>query len=73
MGVLTFFVEIEERKIDLKDLHGGFITLEPGIYLIKHNSAGGQPPSGYYGQSSFFEIKKKDEMIEVRVELYPAI
>jgi len=67
------YVEIEQQKLTLSDYPGGFIMLEPGIYQLKHNSVYGQPPSGFFGKSNLFEIKTKDEIIEVKIPLYPAI
>ncbi len=67
------YVEKEKQKLKLNDLQGGLILLEPGIYEFKHNSVSGQPPSGFYGKSNFFEIKPEDEIIEVRISLHPAI
>ncbi len=67
------YIEKEKRSLKLSDLQGGLIPVEPGIYQLKHSSAYGQPPSGFYGKSNFFEIKAEDEIVEVQIPLYPAI
>ena len=69
------YVEKERRELTSNDLSGGVISLEPGIYQFKHNSVRGTRgmTSGFYGKSNFFEIKSEDEIIEVRIPLYPAI
>ena len=67
------YVEKEKRTLNPSDFPGGLILLEPGIYKFQHNSVHGQPPSGFYGKSNFFEITAEDEIIEVRIPLYPAI
>lgn len=67
------YVEIEAKKLKLSDFPDGRIPLEPGLYQFKHNSVYGQPPSGYYGESAFFEIKPGQESIEVQVPLNAAI
>ena len=67
------YVEKEKRKLDLSDFPEGIIPLGPGIYQFNHNSVRGQPPSGFYGKSSLFEIKPGEETVEVRIPLYPAI
>lgn len=45
---------------------------EKNVSQLKHNSAYGQPPSGFYGKSIFFEVKAEDEIVEVQIPLYPA-
>ena len=67
------YVEKEKRKLNLKDFPERLIPLGPGIYQFNHNSVSGQPPSGFYGKSSFFEIKAGEETIDVKIQLYPAI
>ena len=72
------YVEKEKRTLTLSDFPGGLIPLEPGIYQIQHNSVRGEPPSGFYGKSNsrrtrIFEVTAGDEIIEVRIPLYPAI
>ena len=67
------YVELERRDIVSSDLSNGTMLLETGIYQIKHNSVFGQPPSGYYGNSQFFEIKVGDKLREIRIVIYPAI
>ena len=67
------YVEKEKQTLKLSDLQEGLIPLESGMYKFKHNSVRGQPPSGFYGKSNFFEIKAGDEIIEVGIPLYPAI
>lgn len=67
------YVKKEERRLNLKDFPEGLIPLEPGIYQFNHNSVHGQPPSGFYGKSNFFEIKPGEETIDVQIPLYPAI
>jgi len=67
------YVEKEKRTLNLRDFPGGLIPLETGIYQFNHNSVYGQPPSGFYGESSFFEIKAGEETIDVQIPLNPAI
>ena len=67
------YVEKEKRKLNLSDFPGGLILLEPGIYQFNHNSVRGKPPSGFYGESNFFEIKAGEEIIDVQIPLYPAV
>jgi len=67
------YVEKEKRKLNLSDFPGGVIPLEPGLYQFKHNSVYGQPPSGFYGKSNFFEIKAGEETLDVQIPLNPAI
>ncbi len=67
------YVEKEKRALKLIDFSIGLIPVGPGIYQLKHSSVNGQPPSGFYGQSNFFEIKADDEIVEVQIPLYPAI
>ena len=66
-------VEKERRDLKSSDFSGGLILLEPGIYQFKHNSVSGKPPSGFYGESNFFEIKMGEEIMDVEILLYPAI
>lgn len=42
-------------------------------YQFNHNSVYGQPPSGFYGESNFFEVKPGQENLEVQVPLNAAI
>ncbi len=67
------YVEKERQELKLSDLSGGLMSLEPGIYQFKHNSVHGQPPSGFYGESIFFEIKAGEETVNVQILLHPAI
>ena len=67
------YVEKEKRVLKFSHFPDGVIFLEPGIYQFKHNSVSGQPPSGFYGESNFFEIKAGEETIDVQIPLYPAI
>ena len=67
------YVEKEKRKLNLSDFPERVIPLEPGIYQFNHNSVYGQPPSGFYGKSTFFEIKAGEEIIDVQIPLNPAI
>ena len=67
------YVEKEKRKLNLSDFPKGLIPLEPGLYRFEHNSVYGQPPSGFYGESSLFEIKPGEETVDVQIPLYPAI
>ncbi len=67
------YVEKERQELKLRDLSGGFMSLVPGIYQFKHNSVHEQPPSGFYGESNFFEIKTGEETVEVQILLNPAI
>ena len=66
------YVEKERRALNLSDFPGGLFLLEPGIYQFKHNSVYGQPPSGFYGKSSFFLIKAGEELIKIQIRLNPA-
>jgi len=67
------YVEKEKRKLKLSDFPGGVIPLEPGLYQFKHNSVRGKPPSGFYGESDFFEIRDGEETLDVQIPLFPAI
>ena len=67
------YIEIEKRELRLNNFAGGSILLKSGIYQIKHVSASGQPPSGYYGKSNIFEIKVGQEPVEIQILLNPAI
>ena len=67
------YVEEEKRRLTLADFPDGLIPLEPGLYQFDHNSVSGQPPSGYYGKSDFFEINAGDETLDVEISLFPAI
>lgn len=67
------YVELERRTIDLSEYTNGQMLIETGMYQIKHNSVSGMPPSGYYGDSEFFEIEVGDKLKEIRIVLYPAI
>jgi hypothetical protein len=67
------YVEKEKRKLKLSDFPDGVIPLEPVLYQFNHNSVYGQPPSGFYGKSNFFEIKPGEEIIDVQILLNPAI
>ncbi|MBW1782158.1 MAG: hypothetical protein JRL30_15640 [Deltaproteobacteria bacterium] len=67
------YVVKEKRELKLSDFPEGVIPLEPGIYQFKHNSVTGRPPSGFYGESSFFEIKPGEETLDVQIPLYMAI
>ena len=67
------FVEKEKRRLKLGDFPDGVIPLEPGLYQFNHNSVNGQPPSGFYGKSSFFEIKAGEETVDIQIPLNPAI
>jgi len=67
------YVVKEKRKLNLSNFPEGVIPLEPGIYQFNHNSVHGQPPSGFYGESNFFEIKPGEETLDVQIPLYMAI
>jgi len=67
------YVVKEKRELKLSDFPEGVITIEPGIYQFKHNSVTGRPPSGFYGESNFFEIKPGEETLDVQIPLYMAI
>lgn len=67
------YVEKKRQEMKFRDLSGGLMSLEPGIYQFKHNSVHGQPPSGFYGESNVFEIKEGEEIIKVKIFLNPAI
>ena len=67
------YVAKEKKELKLSDFPERLIPLGPGIYQFNHNSVRGQPPSGFYGKSSLFEIKLGKETVEVRIPLYPAI
>ena len=67
------YVEKEKRTLKLSDFPDGLIPLEPGIYQFNHNSVYGQPPSGFYGKSNFFEIKAGEETADVQIPLNAAI
>ncbi|MCF7973890.1 MAG: hypothetical protein K9N55_08750 [Phycisphaerae bacterium] len=66
------YVEAETWTVQLKDFPDGQIPLEPGMYQFKHNSVAGHPPSGFYGNSDFFEIKV-GQAIVVEMTLNAAI
>ena len=59
----TQYVETGQWEVSLCDFPDGQIALEPGTYRFKHNSAGGNPPSGFYGESDIFEVKVGDEIV----------
>ena len=67
------YVEKERQELKLSDFSGGLMSLVPGLYQFKHNSVHGQPPSGFYGESNFFEIKAGEEPVDVQILLHPAI
>ncbi|MBW2622964.1 MAG: hypothetical protein JRD68_08660 [Deltaproteobacteria bacterium] len=67
------YVVKEKRELKLSDFPERVIPLEPGIYQFKHNSVTGRPPSGFYGESNFFEIKPGEETLDVQIPLYMAI
>jgi hypothetical protein len=67
------YVEQGLWEVRLSDFPGGLIPLEPGFYQFKHNSVTGQPPSGFYGNSDYFEIKAGEEVVLVQLELNAAI
>ena len=67
------YVVKEKRELKLSDFPERVIPLEPGLYQFKHNSVYGQPPSGFYGESNFFEIKPGEETLDVQIQLYMAI
>lgn len=67
------YVVKEKRELKLSDFPERVIPLEPGLYQFKHNSVTGRPPSGFYGESNFFEIKAGEEIIDVQILLNPAI
>ena len=67
------YVVKEKRELKLSDLAKGLIPIEPGIYQFNHNSVYGQPPSGFYGESHFFEIKPGHKSLEVQILLNAAI
>ncbi len=69
----TKTVEIERRAIKLSDVPNGLIPLAPGLYQFKYSSVSGRPPSGYYGESRFFEIKPGQKTLEINILLYAAI
>ena len=67
------YVDKDKRKLKLSDFPDGIIPLEPGIYQFNHNSVSGMLPSGYYGESNFFEIKAGDKTLDVEIPLMAAI
>ena len=68
------YVERDRQELNLSDFAGGpVLLLESGMYQIKHNSVSGQPPSGYYGKSNYFEIRAGEEPMEVKILLNSAI
>ena len=67
------YVEMDRRELTSADLPEGLLSLQPGCYQIKHLSASGEPPTGFYGESPVFEIKPDPEPVEIQVLLYPAI
>ncbi len=67
------YVVKEKRELKISDFPEGVIPLEPGLYQFKHNSVTGRPPSGFYGESNFFEIKPGEETLDVQIPLYMAI
>ena len=67
------YVVKEKRELKLSDFPERVIPLEPGLYQFKHNSVTGRPPSGFYGESNFFEIKPGEETFDVQIPLYMAI
>jgi len=68
----TKYIETKTWEVQLGDFPGGVIPLEPGFYQFKHNSVSGNPPSGFYGTSDYFEIKA-GEKIAVQISLNAAI
>jgi len=67
------YVVKEKRELKLSDFPERVIPLEPGLYQFKHNSVTGRPPSGFYGESNFFQIKPGEETLDVQIQLYMAI
>ena len=67
------YVVKEKRELKLSDFPERVIPLEPGLYQFKHNSVTERPPSGFYGESNFFEIKPGEENLDVQIQLYMAI
>lgn len=63
---------IQKREFIPANLVKGRLELLPGFYQIEHQSVSGEPPSGMYGKSDFFEIRSGEEA-EVQVLLYPAL
>ena len=66
-------IELNRRELNAADLPEGIIALQPGFYRFKHLSASGNPPSGFYGESSIFEVRPKAETLEIQIQLFPAI
>ncbi len=67
------YVEAKTWEVRLSDFPGGLIFLEPGRYQFKHNSVSGNPPSGFYGTSDYFEVKAGDNIPSVQLWLNAAI
>jgi hypothetical protein len=61
-----------EQEVQLSDFPTGLLCLEPGVYRFRHNSVNGRPPSGFYGDSDFFEVRT-GQTVEVIMILYAAI
>ena len=66
-------VEISRRELTAADLPEGIISLQPGFYQFKHNSVSGRPPSGFYGESPFFEVASEEKPVIIKILLFPAI
>ncbi len=68
------YVETGRRELKGDYFHNGLLLkLERGFYQFKHNSVRGNPPSGFYGESAYFEADPKREIMNVKILLYPAI
>ncbi len=66
-------VELNRRELNAADLPEGVLSLQPGFYQFRHHSVSGRPPTGFYGESPVFEVRPEKKIIEVRVQLFPAI
>lgn len=67
------YTEIGQWDVLLSGFPGGLMPLESGIYQFKHNSVSGQPPSGFYGHSDYFEVKAQEDVMLVQIQLNAAI
>lgn len=66
------YIETGQWVVPLRDFPEGVMPLEPGFYQFKHNSVAGQPPSGFYGNSDYFEVKAGED-VAVKISLNAAI
>ncbi|MCP4185461.1 MAG: hypothetical protein GY761_19480 [Hyphomicrobiales bacterium] len=64
--------KVTTKPLGDNDFKNGAISVKPGWYQIRFNSVKGTPPSGYYGESAFVEVKK-GELLVVPIMVFPAI